>query len=146
MSKTDLPGEQVINNAFKERGREGVVMIDVFPVCDGELLKLTFEDVNSPWRQGVWMKADDHLIVNGQRCPSVELWQGTAPMEVFVECHTRNGRLHLYNIWDKGNGSNSQSWTSGMLVEELPNGRRYRCNDIGFDSNFEKLVFRVERG
>jgi hypothetical protein len=32
-----------------------------------------------------------------------------------------------------------------MLVDELPSGRRYRCNDFGFDTAFDKLVFRVER-
>jgi hypothetical protein len=24
-------------------------------------------------------------------------------------------------------------------------GRRYRCNDIGFDTNFDKLVFRIQK-
>jgi hypothetical protein len=32
-----------------------------------------------------------------------------------------------------------------MLVEELPNGRRYCCNDIGFDTDFSKLIFRLEK-
>ena len=146
MSEFALPVERVMNAAFVEKkGRTDVVKIEVFPIHDGELLKLTFESVQSPWRHGVWLKADEPLIVNKERCPSVELWQDTAPREVLIECHTRNGWLHLYNIWDKGSGQASQLWSSGMLVEELPNGRRYRCNDIGFDTTFEKLVFRVER-
>lgn len=145
MSNADLPGERVMNGAFKQRGQDDVVMIDVFPISNGEQLALTFESAESPWRQGVWMKTDDELIVNGQGCASVTLWQDTAPNETLIECHTQNGRLHLFNIWDKGNGSDSQAWTSGMLVEDLPNGRRYRCNDIGIDTAFCKLVFRVER-
>jgi hypothetical protein len=32
-----------------------------------------------------------------------------------------------------------------MRVEELERARRYRCNDIGFDTAFDKLVFRIER-
>lgn len=144
MSKFEPPSEQVMSKAFNEKGREDVVKIEVFPIQDGDLLKLTFESVKSPWRQGVWMKTDDHLVVNQERCPSVELWQDTAPNEVLIECHTKNGCLHLYNIWDKGDGRESQSWTAGMLVEELPNGRRYRCNDIGLKTEFDKLVFRVE--
>jgi len=120
----------------------------VFHVNDGELLRLTFESVNSTWRQGVWLKTDDHLVVNQHQCPSLELWQDTAPREVLIECHTKNGRLHLYNTWDSGRGlgMESQSWSSGMLVDELPNGgKRYCCNDIGLDTSFSKLIFRIER-
>jgi hypothetical protein len=108
------------------------------------LLTLTFESKDSPWRQGVWLKTDAFLVVNQQQCPSVQLWQDAAPNEVLIECHTQNGWLHVYNIWDRGRGSESQSWTSGMLVEDLLNGRRYRCNDIGFETDFTELVFRIE--
>jgi hypothetical protein len=54
MTNTGLPPERVLNNAFKERGRENVVKIDVLPVHDGELLKVVFEEQKSPWRQGVF--------------------------------------------------------------------------------------------
>jgi hypothetical protein len=145
MSTFELSGERVLSNAFKDIGRGDVVKIEAFSIHDGESLRLTFESVNSPWRQGVWMKTDSYVVVNGQRCPSIELWQGVAPNEIVIECHTYNGCLQLYNIWDKGNGRDSQSWTAGMLVDELPNGRRYRCNDIGFDTHFDKLIFRIER-
>ena len=145
MSKADLPSQRLLSNAFKEQGRDDVVKIEVFPIRDGDILKLTFESKNSQRRQGVWLRSDRCLIVNGQQCSSVQLWQDTAPTEVLIECHTRDGRLHLYNIWDKGNGRNSQSWTSGMLVEEIANGRRYFCNDFGFDTAFDKLVFRIQR-
>ena len=145
MTSAKLPCERVLNSAFKERGRDDVVMIDVFPIRDGDQLKLTFEGKESPWRQGVWLKTDDHLTINGRQSQSVQLWHDTAPTEVLIECHTQNGYVHLYNIWDKGSGRESQSWSSGMLVEELPNGRRYHCNDIGFDTTFSRLVFRIER-
>lgn len=145
MNNIELPHKRVLSTAFKEKGRSDVVKLDVFPVNDRDLVKLVFESMNSPWRQGVWLKTDDYLVVNEQQCPSVQVWQDTAPREVLVECRTRNGLLHLYNIWDKGNGRESQSWTSGMLVEELPTGRRYFCNDIGIETSFTKLIFRVER-
>ena len=84
-------------------------------------------------------------MVNDQEAPSVQLWEDTAPREILIECRTRCGLLHLYNMWDKGTGRESLSWTSGMLVEELPNGRRYRCSDIGIETEFDRLVFRLER-
>ena len=145
MTNTGLPPERVLNNAFKERGRENVVKIDVLPVHDGELLKVVFEEQKSPWRQGVFLKTDTFVVVNKQQCPSVQVWQDSAPENVLIECHTKDGILHLYNVWDRGKGRESQLWSSGMIVEELPDGRRYRCNDIGFNTNFDKLVFRVER-
>lgn len=143
--KGKLPVGKTMSSAFRERGQLDVVMIDVFEINDGDLLMLTFESTSSPWRQGVWLKTDEYLVINQMQCPSVQLWQDTASAEVLIECHTSDKRLHLYNIWDRGNGHESQSWTSGMLVEELPNGRRYRCNDIGFDTDFAKLIFRIER-
>jgi hypothetical protein len=145
MSKFSLPSTRVLNSAFKERGRSDVVKIDVLPVKDGEILRLVFEGKNSPWRQGVWMKTDESVVVNKLRCPSVQLWADTAPQVIMVECRTKDGLLHVYNIWDNGQGSRSLSWSSGMLVEELPNGRRYHCNDVGFETDFTKLIFRIER-
>lgn len=57
------------------------------------------------------------------------------------------GSMIFYNVWDSGRGLGpfeSQSNTSGMIRENLPlNGYRYRCNDIGQDPKFEKLIFRV---
>jgi hypothetical protein len=145
MSQFELPKHRIMSKAFGERGRHDVVKIDVLPVREGELLKVTFESVGSPWRQGAWLKTDRGLVVAQQLCVSVELWYDTAPREVLLECRTNDGCLHLHNVWDRGLGSNSQAWSSGMLIEELPNGRRYRCNDIGFDTDFSKLIFRIER-
>jgi hypothetical protein len=89
------------------------------------------------------MTTDRGLLVNDQKCGSVELWTDTAPTQVEIECKTSDGLLHLYNIWDKGRGRESQSNTSGMLVEETAT-KRYRCNDIGFETKFDKLVFTIE--
>jgi hypothetical protein len=146
MHKYKLPNKRAMNNdVFRKRGWRDVVLIEVLPIHDGDVLKLTFESTNSPWRQGVWLMTDEYVVINQIRCPGADLWQDTAPKRVLIECHTKSGYLHLYNIWDDGQGRDSQSHTSGMLVEELPKGRRYRCNDFGFDTKFDKLVFRIER-
>jgi hypothetical protein len=39
MSQLELPDKPVLNSEFARRGRPDVVMIDAFPVRDGELLK-----------------------------------------------------------------------------------------------------------
>lgn len=75
----------------------------------------------------------------------MDIWTDTAQREVAIEVHSSTDHLHLYNIWNsKEVGRQSQSYTSGMLVEQLANGRRYRCSDIGFDTKFDDLVFRIE--
>ena len=145
ISKKDIGKKRIYNSAFAGTGRNDVVKWDIFPVENAEWIKVVFESYSSPWRQGVWLRTDDRIIVNGVSCKSVELWSDTAPQEVICQCFTSDGMLSVYNIWDRGNGRESQSWTSGMLVEQFRNGRRYRCNDIGFDTNFDKIVFRVER-
>lgn len=145
MARFALPPRRLMTKAFLERGRSDVVLIDVFPVADGERLHVVFEASNSPWRQGIFLWMDKYIVVNGLKCPSCDLWQDTAPETVPIECHTKSGLLHLYNIWADDTGRHSQAWTSGMLVEDLPTGRRYRCNDYGFDTNFDKLIFRIER-
>lgn len=145
MPSFELPPNRAYNSAFAEQGIDGVVMIESFPIYDGERLRLVFESVDSPNRQGVWMMTKGKLVINGQHSAGMDIWQDTAPTEVPIECHTESGVLLLYNIYESQGKRSSQAWTSGMLVEDLPHGRRYRCNDFGLETNFDKLVFRIER-
>jgi hypothetical protein len=141
--KTKIPvvQERIYNTAFQAKGRDDVVKWDVIRIKNGEKIKIIFESVSSTWRQGVWLKTDKGLVVNGIHCVSVDLWFDTAPREVKCECFTKDGFLSVYNIWDAGRGykRESQALSSGMLIDELPNGRRYHCNDIGFETEFDKF-------
>jgi hypothetical protein len=145
MDKLDIGKERIYNAEFAKRGIQSVVKWDILPVHNNEIVSVVFEEINSQWRQGIWLRIDRGLEVNAEVCPSVVLWYDTAPKEVLCRCLTSDGCLSIYNIWDRGTGKHSQAWSSGMLIEELPNGRRYRCNDIGFDTRFDKLVVRIER-
>ena len=130
--------------AFASRGIPNIIKLDLFPIKHGGKVNLIFESKNSPWRQGVFLKTNLGMIVNEIQCPAVILWFDTSPREIPIICNSTDGNLIAYNIWDKGSGKESQAWTSGMKIEELINGRRYSCNDIGFDTHFDKLVFRLE--
>jgi len=145
MNKVQIGKERIYNSEFAKRGLKGVVKWDIFPIVHNEIIRIVFEEAHSSWRQGIWLRTDEGLEVNGELCPSVVLWYDTAPREVLCRCFTSDGCLSIYNIWNKGDGRQSQGWSSGMLIEELPNGRRYRCNDVGFDTQFDKLVVQVER-
>ena len=147
MDVKNLGTSRIYNKAFAERGRADVVMWDVMRIDPNQVIKVMFEGGTSPWRQGVWLKTDRGLLVNDQFAPSMEVWVDSAPPEVVAHCMTEDGNLSVCNIWDsgRGRGRESQAHSSGMLVEDLPDGRRYRCNDIGFDTNFDKLVFRIQK-
>ena len=150
-----VPKERVINSHLSEVGHAAVVMIDVLSVMEGSVVRIVFESVDSPWRQGIWLATSGALRVNDVESEQLTLWQDTAPQVVEVEIVDTDGVLTFYNVWDSGRYpgyesqgltlGESQSATSGMVVSEVGDGRlRYGCNDIGYDPTFEKLVFTIE--
>jgi hypothetical protein len=152
MSKDNLNGKHWRERVGKERlrneaftNRDDVILWEIFEVRDGEKLRLTFESKNSDWMQGVWLSCENGISIDEETHPSVYLWYNELPSSQELICHTSDGYLSVYNVWNRGYGPNSQGHTSGMLVEDLPNGKRYHCNDSGFDTNFDKVVFRIER-
>jgi len=133
---------------------------DVFPVKDREKLRVVFESVNSDWRQGVELQTTRRpgyygwFIIDGKKVMSrVILGQDTSPPVVEFILRTKDGKLYVNNAWEKP----PETWAAGityidsrssgaaMVVEELPNGRRYRCNDGHPDEDFDDIVFRIER-
>ena len=54
--------------------------------------------------------------------------------------------MGIKNIWDPGDGT-IFSWIGGaaMIVEEIENGRRYRCNDGHPDENFDDIIFTIQK-
>jgi hypothetical protein len=66
---------------------------------------------------------------------------------------SKEGTLFVFNVWDyrphevvepPGSVASHQNF-AGMLVEELPNGNRYRCNEGRDDDDYDDLVFRIVR-
>lgn len=75
MAHEELIKKRIYNAGFKEeRGRDDVVKIDTWNIHNGELLKIVFEEINSKWRQGVWMLIDGGILINGILCPSASIW------------------------------------------------------------------------
>ena len=140
------PGsERIYSKAFTQRGIGDIVKWDVLPVQDGERLRLVFESTNATMRQGVFLKCDRGIEIDGACHASVSLWADTAPGTVAFTCRSFDAKLSVYNIWEDRGRRSSQAHSSGMRVEEIAGGRRYRCNDIGFETAFDKIVFRIER-
>jgi len=110
--------------------------------------RLTFEQVNSEWRQGVALTTTKKGIfeIEGEKLGGkLVLWQDTAPKVVIIELSPKGTELELHNVWDKGDGA-MNSWNAGaaMYIEEIPTGKRYHCNDGHFDDNLNDLIFTLE--
>jgi hypothetical protein len=134
---------------FVEYKGKRLFQFDRFPLSGVPKFCMHFESASAAWRQGVRLKCDGTFHVNGQNIPGkggFVLWQDTAPPTVEIEAVGNVTEVLLYNVWDMGDGT-IHSWHNGaaMVVEELPNGRRYRCNDGEPDDDFDDLIFRIER-
>lgn len=143
-----LPSEPVLNRELTAETGRPVVKLEVLPVTAGEVFRVTFKGQSGDWRQGIWMGVDGELEVVGLRADQMELWTDTAPRTFEVKVlRAEDGLLRLYNIWDSGRGRRreSQSATSGMLKEPNGGSTTYRCNDIGRQPKFDKLIFEVSK-
>lgn len=124
-----------------------LVMFDDFPTEGATQLRLIFEECKGDWRQGVALRIEGKFNLNKQIInKGIVLWQDSAPQTVEMELVGKPPTLEVKNVWDTGDGV-IHSWHNGaaMIVEDLPNGRRYRCNDGFADDDFDDLVFRLER-
>ena len=131
--------------------------------------RLTFESCQGRRRQGVSLKlvhrdvsgrlqsGPGKFVVNGQAVSGktgIVLWHDTAPRIVDLEIVGETPLICVHNVWEatpQMPGATVRPFTDGghngaaMIVEELPHGRRYRCNDGEPDEDFDDLVFRLER-
>jgi len=125
-----------------------LVMVDYFPVTFGDSLRFTFESCNGEWSQGACLRVLDggNLVIMGEHLKHAVCWRDTAPSNFDVYLTGDVTSVAVYNVWDTGNGA-IDAWHNGaaMIVEEIPNGRRYRCNDGVADDDFDDVVFRLER-
>lgn len=140
-----FPSSPLKSKFFSDNGNPDVIKWDVLSVHNNERMSIVFESVSSPFRQGIFLMSDGGIEIEGKVYPQVTLWADTAPKHVVFTCHAKDGRLHLYNVWDEGRGRESQAWKSGMQIEAIDDGFRYRCTDAGPEVDFNTLLFRLVR-
>jgi hypothetical protein len=136
---------KIISKGFE--GRSDVIVWDVLQIKKEQNVRITFISTNSKFKQGIRIAVDvgeGYIEVNGQKSKGIQLWEDTAPNIVELKCLSSEGVLSVYNIWDMGRGCESQSHTSGMLIEKDGTKMIYKCNDFGHETNFDKLVFSLE--
>lgn len=124
-----------------------IQLFDRVPIASDQRVRVVFESVQSDWNQGVALdtegefQVDDHPPVK----KGVALWCKAPPRQFLVHIKSKKRQCLIKNVWDVGDGV-MHSWHNGaaMIVEEIRNGRRYRCNDGRPDDDFDDLVFRIE--
>jgi hypothetical protein len=145
----EIGKKKIFNKAFAEKGLNNVVLWDVQDIKHEQQIRVKFISKKTSNRQGLWLRTDNGIVIpelSDELFPSITLWEDTAPKEVICKCFSEDGNLSIYNVWDKGNGSQSQGYTSGMLIDEQNDGILiYKCNDYGFKNDFTDLVFSIEK-
>ncbi len=139
-----------------------LVMYDKIPFMDGDKILITFENTNSEWKQGVSLSLFGYFNVNGEDYKDgILLWEDTSPQQQIIILKSENrkryrskrlppkGILVVKNIWsyktDVGVCIHSYLGGAAMMIEEIENGRRYRCNDGHLDENFDDIIFTIQK-
>jgi hypothetical protein len=133
-----------MNQVFREN-KDEILVMDEFPVNSKGRIRVIIESTNSDWRQGVHLRIDKYFLANGKKVKDIGIWDKKKNFPYEFSYESKNRKLLVWNIWDVGDGVvESMHNACGMIVEQLPNGRRYRCNDGHPDDDFDDLIFRIE--
>lgn len=148
--KCEIGRERIYNKEFEKKGYKSVIKWEVLEIKKEQEIFLEFINTHSKYKQGIRLAIDvgeGYIEVNGIQAKGVQLWEDTCPKIVKIKCVSSEGKLSIYNIFDVGverGGIKSQVDTSGMLLEEYGDYKVYKCNDFGFETQFNRLEFRVQ--
>ncbi len=140
---------------------------DKFPVKNGDILLASIEEAdNSRKLQGFFIDITGYCEMDGETIrqgKGIKLlfWQDTMPNQVKIKVFTKQNFVWIQNIWENINRYTLRSLTgeiiqketpgtdygnggAAMIVEEIENGRRYRCNDGYPDEDFDDIIFTVQ--
>jgi hypothetical protein len=135
-----------------------------FELCNGTwregvIMALLHKDSQGNWQAGAGKGQPGHFTINGQTVNGRDgtvIWQDSAPPVIEFEITGGAPIICVYNVWQATTHVTIPGTTgrpvvdsghngAAMIVEELSNGRRYRCNDGEPDEDFDDIVFRLER-
>ena len=144
-----------------------LVMSDRFPVKNGDVVFVNIEKTNSNLRQGATIDITGWCEINGEKFKQgkgvrMQFWEDTWNKTYPIKIFTKRDYVVVYNIceaksfystFDKQetplmkSSTTLEYWHNGcaMIVEEIENGRRYRCSDVMPDGNFENIVFTIKK-
>lgn len=131
---------------------------DRFPVSDGDKLKICIEKTNSEYVQGISVDITGSCEVQGEiwkkgKGVKMFFWEDAElidPKNIEMTVFTKTGYIVVQNIWERSDHRGVKFTDSGvhgaaMTIEDIPNGRRYYCNDGHPDENFDDIVFTIQK-
>lgn len=132
-----------------------IVRADKFPVRINDMILIKIELADSDRRQGLSIDISGSCEFEGtlyQQGKGIRMffWEDTAPKNIKLQLCTKKDFVWVENIWESidHRGVNYVDYGhngAAMIVEEIENGRRYRCNDGHPDDDFDDIVFTVQR-
>ena len=143
----DVGKQRLYNDSFE--GYDNAVLWEVLKIKHEQEMEVEFVSTNSKYLQGIRFAIDvgeGYIEGNGVKASEIYLWEDTASKITTLKCISEEGLLSVYNAFYEGPGTGGtaeQCDSCAMLVEEKDNTFTYRCNDAGFVTNFDKLVFRI---
>lgn len=144
-----------------------IIRIDKFPIKNEDILIASIEKISSSYRQGLCIDITGYCEFEGQiykqgKGIRMLFWEDTAPKQIILKIFTKIDFVKIYNIWETISYVTLSTPTgepfkkemkrvdysyngAAMIVEEIENGRRYRCNDGYPDDDFDDIVFTVQK-
>ena len=128
---------------------------DKFPLEGSNVLIIGIESTKSKYKQGVSVDITGYCQSNGVLYKKngridLSIWEDAQKQQVELVISTKKDFVWIQNIWEFIDYTGKKIVSSGvngaaMIVEEIPNGRRYRCNDGEPDDDFDDIIFTVTR-
>ena len=132
--------------------------IDKFPVSNEDTLLISIEKTNSENIQGVSIDITGSCEMNNKiwkkgKGVIMILWENATkfnPKHIEMKIFTKKDFIWIQNIWEITSHLGKKSidygrYGAAMIIEEIENGRRYKCNDWHPDENFDDIVFTVRK-
>jgi hypothetical protein len=149
-----------------------IIRRDRFPVENEDILTCSIESTNSTSGrlQGFCIDVTGHCELDGEvykqgKGIRMLFWENTAPKEIKLKVFTKNDFVVVYNICEveysylitdetgaplriyKKRIDNCHNGAA-MIIEEIENGRRYRCSDTSSkdkEDQFGDIIFTVQK-
>jgi hypothetical protein len=120
--------------------------IDRIAISNELIVKISFLEINSDWRQGFIFETEGSFKVEKKEIrDSIVFWHDTAPSSFEVQINSINNELIVYNVWDVGNGIVHTFHNGQAFFKKNENNKTiFYCNDGFPDDDFDDLIFSID--
>lgn len=132
---------QSLGRPIEYKGRT-IMRYDELQVPNEALVKIRFISQNSEWRQGIIIRVNGALIIDGEKIKNgIVLWYNENQLHYSFSLKSKDNKCLVYNCWEASGIKHSGFAGAAMHYDKIENGKRYYCNDGHLDDNFTDLIF-----